>query len=399
LLVAGVIAVLGAWIGGAAFGAGNLVSIAPGTYQLFPGTYTWVCPGGIHNGPDPGYWGVANITTCKGNAPPPTTTTTTKPPPTTTTTTTVPPTTTTTTQPVNTGLSLGSYNGNSNVSGENAWDQETGTTSTNYGDYVDGTSFGTMCSGSDTPESNLVGQLGNRTLILSVWLAGASRGVNGQSTMQNYVNNPSQWDSCFQTLGRELVADGFGNAIIRLMWEEDAGIFSNDDLTSAQNYATLWQDAVTNMRSVSGQAFKFAWYWGGNFDNQTNTAAYPGNQYVDYVSFDQYDQSWDGSCGISWGSTWTAAQSQCIWDGDIGAHLASLLSFAQGVGKPIGIGEWGVINRGDGHGGMDDPTYINNMTAWLKAHAVWENYFNFNSGGDSILSDFPNSLAAFRADL
>jgi hypothetical protein len=298
-------------------------------------------------------------------------------------------------------MSLGAYNGNSNISGLNAWDSETGTTSTNYDDYVDGTSFSTMCSGNDTPENNIAHQLGNRRLILSVWLAGASRGVNGQSTMQNYVNNPSAWDQCFKTLGTELVNDGFANADIRLMWEDDAGIFSNDDLTSAANYATLWRDAVTNMRTASGQAFQFSWYWGGNFDSQTNTASYPGNSYVDYVTLDQYDQSWTGACGLAYnGSNWNAAQSQCVWNNDISQTLGRLVSFAQSVGKPIGLGEWGVINRGDGHGGGDDPTYVNNYTAWMKTnHVAWESYFNFNSGGDSILSDFPNSLAAFKADL
>jgi len=66
--------------------------------------------------------------------------------------------------------------------------------------------------------------------------------------------------------------------------------------------------------------------------------------------------------------------------------------------KPVGIGEFGVIDRSDGHGGGDDPTFGTDFAAWVMANDVaWASYFNGNSGGDSILADFPNSLAAFQA--
>ena len=61
----------------------------------------------------------------------------------------------------------------------------------------------------------------------------------------------------------------------------------------------------------------------------------------------------------------------------------------------------GVIDRGDNHGGNDDPTFIADYAAWMKANNVaWASYFNFNDGGlNSTLSAFPNSLAAYKADL
>jgi len=37
---------------------------------------------------------------------------------------------------------------------------------------------------------------------------------------------------------------------------------------------------------------------------------------------------------------------------------------------------------------------VNDFTAWMKANNVaWASYFNFNSGGNSILADYPNALA------
>jgi hypothetical protein len=374
-------------------------TIAPGTYQLTPGTYTWICQGGLHNSPDPGYYGVANITTCKGSPPtttttsPPTTTTTTKPP--VTTTTTSPPTTTTTTQPPPAGLLLGSYNGANNPGGATSFGQETGTAVNQYSDYTDSSN---ECSGNPWPLGQLAGHLGSEQLVISVPLPGFSLGNNGQSLLANNAANPANFDACMANMASYLITDGFSNAVIRLMWEPDSGIYSNDDLTSAANYATVWRDAYSSMMGVSGAHFQWAWYWGGNFDSNTNNTAWPGDPYVTTVTFDQYDQSWSGNCGINWGSTWTASQSNCIWSDDILPHLNGALGFAQAHSKPVSIGEWGVINRGDGHGGLDDPQFINNMISWLKAHAAWESYFNFNSGGDSVLSDFPNSLAAFQAD-
>jgi hypothetical protein len=341
---------------------------------------------------------------------PPATTTTTAPPsirrtiptPTTTTTTTAPP-PSTTTSPATTGLQLGSYNGAANPLGATAFASETGTAASIYSDYLDGSSWSAMVGTSGSPPwviSQMKGHLGNMRLLLSVPLVNAGYS-DDQAALAAYAANPATWDSNFTILAQNLVADGFSNAIIRLMWEPDSGIYSSDDLTSAANYATLWRDAYTAMASVSGANFQWAWYWGANFDAVTNTTAYPGNSYVNYVTFDFYDQSWDGSCSIPYnGSNFTGAQESCLWSGDFDGVLSGLASFASAHDKPIGIGEFGVIDRSDGHGGGDDPTFLNRFSAWMNSNNVaWASYFNFNSGGNSILADYPNSLAAYKADL
>jgi hypothetical protein len=247
---------------------------------------------------------------------------------------------------------------------------------------------------------SIKGHLGNMRLLLSVPLVNAGYS-NDQAALAAYAANPTTWDSNFTILARNLVAAGFSNAVIRLMWEPDSGIYSSDDLTSAANYAALWRDAYTAMASVTGANFQWAWYWGANFDAVTNATAYPGNSYVNYVTFDFYDQSWDGSCSIPYnGSNFTAAQESCLWSGDFDGVLSGLASFASAHDKPIGIGEFGVIDRSDGHGGGDDPTFLNRFSAWMSSNNVaWASYFNFNSGGNAILADYPNSLAAYKAEL
>ena len=310
-------------------------------------------------------------------------------------------TTTTTITPASSGLLLGSYNGAADPSGAQSFASETHTTSSVYSDYLDGSSWSALAGSTGSPPwviGSIKGKLGNMRLLLSVPLVNAGYSSD-QAALAAYAANPSTWDAKFTTLAQNLVAAGFSNAIIRLMWEPDSGIYSSEDLTSASNYATLWRDAYTSMMGVSGAQFQWAWYWGGNFDAKTNSTAYPGNAYVNYLTFDFYDQSWDGSCGIPYnGSNFTASQENCLWSDDFNGLLSGLTSFASAHGKPVGIGEFGVIDRSDGHGGGDDPTFVEDFATWLKANNVaWASYFNFNSGGDSILSDYPNSLTAFQA--
>jgi len=297
---------------------------------------------------------------------------------------------------------LGSYNGAADPSGAQSFASETHTTASVYSDYLDGSSWSAMAGSAGSPPwviGQIKGKLGNMRLLLSVPLVNAGFS-NDKAALASYAANPASWDANFTTLAQNLVADGFSNAIIRLMWEPDSGIYSNEDLTSAANYATLWRDAYTAMMGVSGAQFQWAWYWGGNFDSTTNNKAYPGDAYVNYVTFDFYDQSWDGSCGIPYnGSNFSASQENCLWSGDFNGLLSGLTSFASAHSKQIGIGEFGVINRSDGHGGGDDPTFVKNFSTWLKANNVaWASYFNFNSGGNSILSNYANSLAAFQSD-
>ena len=75
----------------------------------------------------------------------------------------------------------------------------------------------------------------------------------------------------------------------------------------------------------------------------------------------------------------------------------------------MAVSEWGVTIRPDGHGLGDDPLYVNNLIAWMTNPTngvAYESYFNYNtlaSGGDTNAEltggNFPNSLAAFSADL
>ena len=305
------------------------------------------------------------------------------------------------TAPALSGLQLGAFDGPANPIGVESFAQETGATMSIYSDFLDGSSWSALTGRPGSPPwviSQIKGALGAKRLLLSVPLVTGRH--SGQAALAGYAADPLGWEGHFKVLAQNLVAAGFGNAIIRPMWEPDSGIYSNDDLTSAANYAALWRDAWRYMMSVTGAHFQWAWYWSGGFDAVTNNTAYPGDSYVDYITFDLYDQSWISACGIPYnGSNFTQTQEACLWSGDFSKVLGGLAAFAAVHVKPIGIGEFGVIRRTDGHGGGDDPYFINSFATWLASnHVAWASYFDFNSGGNSILADFPNSLATFRAD-
>jgi hypothetical protein len=180
----------------------------------------------------------------------------------------------------------------------------------------------------------------------------------------------------------------------------------------AASFATYWQNIVNTMRTVPGANFKFLWSPAGFQNLSWNIDdAYPGNAYVDDVSFDVYDWSWDKGIFRSGDphNTATVAESKEVFHELLTdpEGLDWLATFAQTHDKPIVIPEWAVDSRTDGHGLGDDPTFINDMNNWfITNHVAWAVYFiddardNSKQGIDFLLTDghFRKSLAAFRAD-
>jgi hypothetical protein len=206
------------------------------------------------------------------------------------------------------------------------------------------------------------------------------------------------YNQYFTTLAKNLVSEGQGNAILRLGWEFNGDWYpwsvAND--TDAQNFAAFWRQIVTTMRAVPGAQFQYLWNPDqGGPTSWDLTEAYPGNAYVDYVGSDTYDEywgtpqtpqnSWANILSESWGLNWLA-------------------SFAASEGKPIAIPEWSVCFRSDGHGLGDDPYFINEFANWVATNNVaFTDIFSYNdtAGGqdnDITNGDFPNALAAFKAD-
>ncbi len=185
----------------------------------------------------------------------------------------------------------------------------------------------------------------------------------------------------YQELAQRLVAAGQAYAILRVGWEWSTTYFSwGVQNTTPAQYVTAFDDIVTTMRSIPGQHFLFDWCAAAD-ETPTNgsyAASYPGDQYVDYIGTDQYDNP---------GSSWTATL------GTVGG-LSSTAAFAKAHGKFVSVPEWGL-------NGSDDPAFINDMFGFISNPAndvAYSSYFSYDGAVDSDITQFPNSAAAFTHD-
>ena len=178
------------------------------------------------------------------------------------------------------------------------------------------------------------------------------------------------YNSRFYELGKLLVKDGLGHTIISLgremngKWYEWSQHRAPSSMPDA--YILAWRHIVTTMRSVPGQHFKFVWTV---YPTGTSVAeSWPGSAYVDYIGTDIFD--WYGGPHGTYPHTASGAlDHEAKWQQILTTQPGGLnwmAAFSHATGKPIIIPEWGL----DFHtfGGQDNPMFITNMMAWMKAH-------------------------------
>jgi hypothetical protein len=207
-----------------------------------------------------------------------------------------------------------------------------------------------------------------------------------------------RYDQYFRTLATLLVREGFPDTTIRLGWEFNDGTFpwavhpggGPNGTASSDDFIRYWRHVVSAMRSVAGSRFTFDWTVNNGYSVVPAEQAYPGDGFVDIVGIDAYDQVWgpNGAQVADPPQRWRSISN--------GLHnLNWWAAFARRHRKAVGLPEWGVISGG--HGGGDNPYYVNQMLTWSKEnHVVYEIYFD--SGQSRISSGaFPNAAAAYIA--
>jgi hypothetical protein len=180
-----------------------------------------------------------------------------------------------------------------------------------------------------------------------------------------------RYNQHFRLLAQRLVAGGQGGATLRIAPEFNGNWFrwTMSVRNGAELFARYWRQIVMTMRAVPGASFKFdwavnagsAWINGGKRQLRAATA-YPGDDVVDYVGMDVYDQSW-APHRRSATKRWKEFVDQV--DG-----LNWQARFAAAHGKPMSIPEWGLVRRRDGHGGGDNPYFISQMHTWIQTHQI-----------------------------
>jgi Glycosyl hydrolase family 26 len=235
-----------------------------------------------------------------------------------------------------------------------------------------------------------------RRLILAVPLLAGPVDGSGPTKGDSGVGEPvslekgaaGAYNHYFKQLAENLVTHRLGDAILRPGWEFNGDWYPWRAKGKEQALAEYWRQIIKTMRAVPGaKDLKFC--WNPTLGDQQFPAekAWPGDEFVDLVGVDVYDESWMPAT-YPWPATAAAeeieARRRRVWKTEIlgGAHgLAFWSRFARSHGKPLAVCEWGVKKRPNGHGGGDNPYFVEQMHQFLNDpanHASFHCYFDFN---------------------
>ena len=171
------------------------------------------------------------------------------------------------------------------------------------------------------------------------------------------------------------------------------------------------------MRAVPGaEKLEFCWNPALGWQQFPADRCYPGDDWVDYIGVDVYDDSWAAETypleasmpPEEWTRRRERAWNDVVWGGSYGIRW--YCEFAAAHGKPLCFPEWGVSRREDTHGGLDNADFIEKMHAVVtrpESGVAWHAYFDVQApDGHHQLSpglrgnektEFPEAAKKFRS--
>ncbi|WP_328434705.1 glycoside hydrolase family 26 protein [Streptomyces sp. NBC_00425] len=156
-----------------------------------------------------------------------------------------------------------------------------------------------------------------------------------------------EFDHHFTALAERLVALKAPDTVIVLGWEMNGITYTHRCGPDPEAWKKYWNRIVTAMRAVPGQEFRFDFTPTRGKDAVPWTECYPGDDTVDIIGMDSYDQP----TGLSF-------DEQVSEPYGLQAHV----DFAKSHGKPISYPEWGLFRNGD------NSEYMRRMIAWMDEH-------------------------------
>lgn len=185
------------------------------------------------------------------------------------------------------------------------------------------------------------------------------------------------YDEHFRVLAQRLVDLGATDTILVLGWEMNGTTYTHRCAPDPDNWKEYWRRIVTVMRSVPGQKFKFDFAPSRGADAIPWPECYPGDDVVDIVGMDSYDQPH----GISFDEQVSEPYG-----------LQFQVDFAREHGKPISYPEWGLFRNGD------NPTYMLRMLDWMDEHKpLYNTVTDYCPHGVWQCATNPEASAVYRA--
>jgi len=188
-----------------------------------------------------------------------------------------------------------------------------------------------------------------------------------------------QFDQHYRTLAERLVELKVPDTVIVLGWEMNGTTYTHRCGPDPESWKKYWNRIVTTMRAVPGQKFKFDFTPTRGRDAIPWTQCYPGDDTVDILGMDSYDQP----SGLTF-------DEQIKEPYGLQAHV----DFAKAHGKPISYPEWGLFRNGD------NAEYMKRMLAWMDEHKpLYNTLTDYCPHGVWQCSSNPKSSAVYRSVL
>ncbi|MFD7256372.1 glycoside hydrolase family 26 protein [Streptomyces sp. NPDC059874] len=185
-----------------------------------------------------------------------------------------------------------------------------------------------------------------------------------------------EYDHHFRRLAERLVGLGVPDTVIVLGWEMNGFNYSHRCRPDPEGWKRYWRRIVAAMRSVEGQRFRFDFAPNRGSDAITWTRCYPGDDVVDVIGMDSYDQPP--------GDTFDEQVAQPY-------GLQHQVDFAKAHGKRISYPEWGLFRNGD------NPDYMRHMLAWITEHKpLYHSITDYCPHGVWQCGQNPRSARVFR---
>ncbi|MFE3517982.1 glycoside hydrolase family 26 protein [Streptomyces sp. NPDC059166] len=188
-----------------------------------------------------------------------------------------------------------------------------------------------------------------------------------------------EFDQHFEKLAERLVLLGVPDTVIVLGWEMNGTTYTHRCGPDPVAWKAYWRRIVTAMRSVPGQGFRFDFAPSRGRDAVPWTECYPGDDVVDIIGMDSYDQP-------------PALTFEEQVDEPYG--LQKQVDFAAERGKPVSYPEWGLFRNGD------NPAYMRGMLEWMERHKpLYQTITDYCPHGVWQCSENPESSRLFREAL
>ncbi|WP_406008847.1 glycosyl hydrolase [Streptomyces sp. NBC_00637] len=186
-----------------------------------------------------------------------------------------------------------------------------------------------------------------------------------------------EFDHHFRALAERLVALKVPDTVIVLGWEMNGITYTHRCGPDPEAWKKYWNRIVSTMRSVPGQKFRFDFTPTRGKDAVPWTECYPGDDTVDILGMDSYDQP----TGLSF-------DEQVKEPYGLQAHV----DFAKSHGKPISYPEWGLFRNGD------NAEYMRRMLAWMDEHKpLYNTVTDYCPHGVWQCRQNPQSSAVYRS--